>query len=234
MSESSFNFNAFIRDSIDVLVKPKSYFSTMKTTGGIAEPLIKAVIYGVIAGIIALIWGLLKIGGSVGIFGGAVGVMMFIWYIVGAVIGLFIGAVILLVISAICKGSTDFEANARVTASLMVIMPISALLGFVSGLNLTAGSIISLAINLFSLYLLYHGLVEALKAKPGTAKILTIILAALLALFFLIGLGAKKKASNFMKDFQNQDLQELFDNIEEQVEDAAEEIEEAVEDAVEE
>jgi len=214
MSESSFNFNAFIRDSIDVLVKPKSYFSTMKTTGGIAEPLIKALIYGVLAGLIALIWGLLKIGGSVGLLGGAVGVMMFVWYVIGAVIGLFIGAVVLLVISAICKGSTDFEANARVTASLMVVMPISALLGFVSGLNLTAGSIISLAINLFSLYLLYHGLVEALKAKPQTAKILTIILAALMALFFLIGLGAKKTASKFLEEYDNKDLKELLEDIE--------------------
>jgi hypothetical protein len=214
MSESSFNFNAFIRESIDVLVKPKAYFSTMKTTGGIAEPLIKALIYGVVAGLIALVWGLLKVGGSIGLFGGAVGVMLFVWYVIGAVIGLFIGAVVLLVISAICKGSTDFEANTRVTASLMVVMPISALLGFVSGLNLTAGSIISLAINLFSLYLLYHGLVEALKAKPQTAKILTIILAALLALFFLIGLGAKKTASKFLEEYDNKDLKELLEDIE--------------------
>ena len=214
MSESSFNFNSFIKDSIDVLVKPKSYFSTMKTTGGIAEPLIKAVIYGVIAGLIALIWGLLKIGGSVGILGGAVGVMMFVWYVIGAVIGLFIGAVILLIISAICKGSTDFEANTRVTASLMVIMPIGALLGFISGLNLTAGSIVSLAVNLFTLYLLYHGLVEALKAKPQTSKILTIILAALLVLFFFIGLGAKKTASKFLDEFENKDLKELLEDIE--------------------
>jgi hypothetical protein len=218
MSESSFNFNSFIKDSIDVLVKPKSYFSTMRTTGGIAEPLIKAVIYGVVAGLIALIWSLLKIGGSVGLFGGAIGVMMFIWYVIGAVIGLFIGAVILLIISAICKGSTDFEANTRVTASLMVIMPINALLGFVGGLNSTAGSIISLVVNLFALYLLYHGLVEALKAKPGTAKILTIILAALLALFFLIGLGAKKTASKFLNEFENKDLKELMEDIEKDVE----------------
>jgi hypothetical protein len=139
---------------------------------------------------------------------------MFVWYVIGAVIGLFIGAVILLVISAICKGSTDFEANARVTASLMVVMPISALFGFISGLNLTAGSIFSLAINLFSLYLLYHGLVEALKAKPQTAKILTIILAALLALFFLIGLGAKKTASRFLDEYDNKDLKELLEDIE--------------------
>jgi hypothetical protein len=210
MSESSFNFNAFIKDSIDVLVKPKSYFSTMKTTGGIAEPLIKALIYGVVAGIIALIWGFLKLGGSAGILGGAVGVMLFIWYIIGSVIGLFIGAVVILIISAICKGSTDFEANTRVTASLMVLTPVHALLSFVTGLNSTAGAIISLAINLFGLYLLYHGLVGALKAKEGTSKILTIILAALLALFFIIGLGFKKKASQFM----DKDLKELMENVE--------------------
>jgi hypothetical protein len=139
MANSTFDFNVFLKESKDVLVSPKSYFSTMKTTGGIAEPLIKAVIYGVVAGLIAFIWSLLKIGSStMGLLGGAVGVMLFVWYIIGAIIGLFIGAVIILVISAICKGSTDFEANTRVTAALMVIMPISALLGFVSGLNLSA------------------------------------------------------------------------------------------------
>ncbi len=214
MSNSTFNFNSFIKESIDVLVKPKTYFSTMKTTGGIAEPLIKAVLYGVIAGIIALIWGLLKIGGSIGIFGGAVGVMMFIWYIIAAIIGLFIGAVIMLIISAICKGSTDFEANVRVTASVMVIMPIGALLGFISGLNSMAGSIVSLLVNLFALYLIFHGLVQALKAKPSSSKVLTIILAALLVLFFIIGLGAKKAANKFLDDFKSQDFQEMIEDRE--------------------
>jgi len=214
MSNSTFNFNSFIKESIDVLVKPKTYFSTMKTTGGIAEPLIKAVLYGVIGGIIALLWGLLKIGGSLGIFGGAVGVMMFIWYIIAAIIGLFIGAVIMLIISAICKGSTDFEVNVRVTASVMVIMPIGALLGFVSGLNPTAGSIVSLLVNLFALYLIYHALVEALKAKPASSKVLTIILAALMVLFFVIGLGAKKAANKFLDDFKSEDFKEMIEDLE--------------------
>jgi hypothetical protein len=215
MSNSTFDFNAFIKESKDVLVNPKSYFSTMKTTGGIAEPLIKAVIYGAVAGIIAFIWSLLKIGGgTLGMFGGAVGVMAIIWYLIIAIIGLFVGAVIILVISAICKGSTDFEANVRVAAAVMVIMPISALLGFITGLNLTAGSIIGLAINLFALYLLYHGLVQALKANPGTTKIVMYVLAALLVLFFLLGLGAKNRASKFMKDFDNKDLKELIEDVE--------------------
>lgn len=214
MANSTFDFNAFIKESKDVLVSPKSYFSTMKTAGGMAEPLIKAVIYGAVAGLIAFIWSLLKVGGAtVGILGGAVGVMMFIWYILGAIIGLFIGAVIVLVVSAICKGSTDFEANTRVTASMMVVMPISALLGFISGLNLTAGAIVGLAVNLFVLYLLYNGLVGALKAKPETSKVVMYVLIALLVLFFLLGLSAKRKASKFMDEFNNQDLKELLKDV---------------------
>jgi len=215
MSDSSFDFNAFIKESKDVLVTPKTYFSTLKTTGGIAEPLIKAVIYGAVAGIIAFLWSLLKLGGAAGgMFGGAVGVMLFIWYIVGAVIGLFIGAVIVLVISAICKGSTDFEANVRVTAALMVIMPISALLGFVSGLNFTAGAIVGLVVNIFALYLLFHALVETLKAKPETTKIVMIVLAAILVLFLLIGMGAKRSANKFMDEFNKSDFKELIEDAE--------------------
>ncbi len=65
--------------------------------------------------------------------------MALVWTIVGALIGLFIGAVIMLIISAICKGSTDFEANLRVVAAVMVLMPINALLGFTMGINSVFG-----------------------------------------------------------------------------------------------
>jgi hypothetical protein len=215
MANTTFDFNAFIKESKDVLVNPKSYFSTMKTTGGIAEPLIKALIYGAVAGIIALIWSFLKLGGggaTLGLFGGAVGIGLLIFYIIGAVIGLFIAAVVILIISAICKGSTDFEANTRVSAAIMVVMPISALLGFVSGLNLTAGAIIGLAVNIFAMYLLYHGLVQALKAKPETTRIVIIVLVAILVLFMLAGMGAKRRATKFMNEFNNKDLKELIED----------------------
>ena len=214
MSNSTIDFNALIKESKDVLKDPKTYFLTMKTTGGIAEPLIKAVIYGAVAGIIAFIWSLLKIGGaSSGLLGGAIGFMAIIWYIVAAVIGLFIGAVILLVVSAICKGSTDFESNIRVTAATMVMMPISALLGFITGLSITLGSIVGLAVSLYGLYLLYNGLTQALKADTGTSKIVVLILAALVILFTIMGIGAKKKASKFMEDFNKEDYKEQIENL---------------------
>ena len=213
MSNSTIDFNALIKESKDVLKDPKTYFSTMRTTGGIAEPLIKALIYGAVAGIIAFIWSLFKIGGaSSSLLGGAAGFVAIIWYIVAAVIGLFIGAVILLVVSAICKGSTDFESNIRVTASSMVLMPISALLGFITGLSITLGSIVGLAVSLYGLYLLYHGLTQTLKADTGTSKIVVLILAALVILFTIIGIGAKKKASKFLEDFNKEDFKEQIEN----------------------
>lgn len=214
MSNTTFDFNALIKESGDVLMNPKDYFSRMKKSGGIAEPLIKVVIYGVVAGIIAFLWSLLKIGVATGgMMGGAVGIGLFVWYIIGAIIGLFIGAVIILVISAICKGSTDFESNVRVTAAVMVIMPVGALLGFISGLNITAGLIVGLAVNLYALWLLYHGLIEALKARPETTRIVMLVLAALLVLFLLVGIGARNKANELMKDYENTDLQEMLNDM---------------------
>lgn len=215
MNDGTFDFNAFFKESKDILVNPKSYFSTMKTTGGITEPLIKAVVYGAVAGAIAFLWSLLKIGSVTGgMFGGAIGIMVFIWSIVGAIIGLFIGAVIILVISSICKGNTDFEANVRVTAAIMVVMPISAFLGFTGHINLYLGLITTLAINIFSLWLLYNALVETLKAKPETAKIVTYILIAIMVLFLLAGLGAKRKANQFMNEFNKSDFKEMMNDIE--------------------
>jgi hypothetical protein len=212
MSDSTFDVNAFIQESKDVLLNPKSYFSTMKTSGGMSEPLIKAVIYGAVAGAISFIWSLLNIGGMSG-FGSVVGVMVFIWSIIGAIIGLFIGAVILLVVSSVCKGSTDFEANLRVTAATMVVMPISAFFGFAGHFNLYFGVIVSIALSLLAIWLFYNGLVEALKANPETSKIVSYIFIAIVLVFILVGIGAKRRANQYMNEFNNKDVKEKMEDL---------------------
>jgi hypothetical protein len=211
MSEStSFDFNAFIKESKETLLNPKAYFSTMKTSGGMAEPVIKALIYGVLAGIIAFLWGIIGLGGRIGVFGAGIGAMVLVWVILGAIIGLFIGAVIVLIISSICKGNADFEASLRVVASVMVIMPISALLGFTMGINSIFGAIITMCVNLYALYLLYHGLTESLKANPATTKIVMYVLAALLVIFTIAGLGTRNRVNKYMKDINQSDLSEIL------------------------
>jgi hypothetical protein len=214
MSDGTFDLNLFIKESKDVLLNPKSYFSTMKTSGGMTEPLIKAVIYGAISGAFAFIWSFLKIGAVTGgLFGGAIGVMVFIWSIIGAIIGLFIGAVILLVISSICKGSTDFEANMRVTAAVMVLMPIRSFFGFAGHLNIYLGVIIGLAFSIYALWLLYNGLVEALKSNPETTKIVSYVLVAIIVIFTLIGFGTARRAHQFMNESNNKDVNEMMKDV---------------------
>ncbi len=167
----------------------------METTGGMGEPIIKALIYGTLAGVIRLIWsiaGLSAVGGGLGFLAGnAVGIMALIGSIIGAIIGLFIGAVIILVISAICSGTTDFEANIRVSADMMILMPISALFGFLIFIPFLH-TIVGLVINLYGLWMLFHALKGVLKGKPDTAKIITLVLAVLLVLFSLIGFATHR------------------------------------------
>jgi hypothetical protein len=211
MSDATFDVNLFIKESREVLVNPKSYFSTMKTSGGLTEPLIKAVIYGAVAGAIAFIWSLLNLGiiGG-GMFGGAFGIMIFIWKIIGSIIVLFIGAVILLVISSVCKGNTDFEANVRVMAAVMVVLPISAFFGFAGHINFYLGTIINIAISIFTLWLFFNGLVEALKANAETTRIVIYILIALTVLVMLLTMGRLRRTSRMLDEFNKKDAQVIM------------------------
>lgn len=206
MSENAFNFNEFIKESKDSLVNPKAYFASMKTEGGLGEPIIKALIYGTVAGIIGLIWSLLHVSAAVGgMFGSAVGITVLLFAIIFSVIGVFIGAVIVLIISAIAGGKTDFEPCMRVSAALMVLMPISAFFGFAGSIHYLLGSLISLAINLYGLWMLYHALVQPLQAKEGTTRIVLYVLAGLFVLFMLLGLGARRAVRHldpYGKDFR--------------------------------
>ena len=176
------------------------------------EPLIKAVIYGAIGGAILFLWGILRLSPLTGgLLGGGFGITILISYIIGAVIGLFIGAVILLIISSICKGSTDFESNVRVVAALMVIVPINALLAFTGHFSLYFGLIFSLAVSAYSIWMLYNALIECLKAKPETTKIVMYILLALIVIISLVGLSAQRRANQFMKEFNSSEFKEMME-----------------------
>lgn len=191
MSNGTFDFNLFLNESKETLLNPKSYFSTLKTDGGITEPLIKATVYGAISGVILFLWGILGFRAGAGsLIGGAVGINAFIWAIIGSVITLFIGGLVLLLLSSVCKGNTDFETNVRVTAALLVLMPISAVFVFAISISLYLGLVISLIVKLFGLWLLYHALVETLKGKPETAKIVCYVLMGIMVLILIGSLRA--------------------------------------------
>jgi len=203
MSNEKIDLNKIFRDSRDTLLNPKAYFSSLPLTGGLAEPVIKVAIYGVVAGLFAFLWsviGFSAAGGVAGIWGGAVGIMALIWAIVASIVGLFIGAVIMLVISAICGGNTDFEANLRVTASLAVIYPVQSFLSFFYGINMTLGSLVGVVVSLYAIYLLYLAVKHALKGKESAARIIALVLIVLVVIGFFTG----RRASKVVRDYSDE------------------------------
>jgi len=231
MSDKAFDFNKFIEETRAVLLTPAGYFASMQKSGGLAEPLIKAVIYGTVAGIINLIWAALNFSAAAGMmggmFGGGIGVAGLIMSIIGSIIVLFLGGAILLVISAICGGSTDYESNVRVTASIMALSPAGALFGFLSGFSLTLGGLVSIAISLYGIWMLYNALTRALGAKDGAAKVISIILAVIPVLMILSALLCVKAAKNMpgqmMKEMNipAEDQKKLQESMQKLLEEAA-------------
>jgi len=119
--------NAFIETLAMVLTKPDLAFRTMKTEGGLGEPLIYALIGGCVGGIVSL---LLSLGlQSMGLFAGqrdaftamagiGIGMIGLIVLVpVFIVIGLFIGAAIVHLCLMIVGGANkSFETTFRVLA----------------------------------------------------------------------------------------------------------------------
>jgi len=211
--KQGFDFKKFIDDSKAALLNPKEYFANMPTSGGFGEPIIKALIYGVVMGIFALLWSFLHLRFAAGPawLGGGFGIMALFGSILGAFLGLFIGGVIMLILSAILSGNTDYEANVRVVVSLMVVSVISSFLGFFDGVNLYLGALVNIAVSVWGLYMTYHALVETLKAKEQGSKILMIILAVLIAITSFTGIAAKKLTQNLMGGYNIEDLDKMSD-----------------------
>ena len=175
MAEGGFDFKKFLDETKATLITPAEYFAVMPKEGGFGDPLVKAVIYSLIAGIIGFIFSFMNLSTFSGLFGSSVGLFLIINSLFFGIIGLFMGGAIILVISSICGGNTNYETNVRVTASLMAIYPIHALLSFLTGVNIWIGQLVFLTIALYGLYMLFVALTKSLEGKKETAKIVSII-----------------------------------------------------------
>jgi hypothetical protein len=192
-----------------------------------------ALIYGAVAGFFRILWGIFRLGEDTGgLLGAANGIQAFFWTMFMAMLLLFVGAVITLVVSAICGGNTRYEANLRVTASLMVLLPVFAFVGFLSGINFYLGLFFNMLLNLYGLYLFYHALVAALKGTEMNSKIITILLASLLVIFTLISIATRKAANRFLDDimFDTEKFEDEMDDMNRDMGKKLEELQEELDD----
>ena len=205
-NKQGFDFKKFIEDSKTVFLKPKDFFEKMPTKGGYTEPVIKVLIYGVVIGFFSLIWSLtgLTFSPASVLLGGSMGT--FIIPIIKAFVGLFIGGIVMLIISAIFGGNTDYEANVRVVSAIMIVPVVSSAFIFLDGISLFISAVISIAISLWGLYITYYALVSTLKTRENGTKILLIVFAIIITIMDFAGIAAKKAMENFRNGYNIENM----------------------------
>ncbi len=148
MEPKDINFAAMPQTAINVVTKPAEFFQTMPKTGGYLEPLVFAVIMGLIAGIIQALVSFIGLGPAGGFGAGTRSALtMIIFMPIAAAIGSFIGGAILFVIWKLMGSQEEYEAAYRCGAYLMALAPITAIINIIP----YAGGIISMAIYVFYL-----------------------------------------------------------------------------------
>ena len=164
---------AIIDTAIKVMTQPVEFFQTMPKSGGFADPLVFAVLLGVVSGVVRAVLGLLHLGGALG-FGTAILAIIVTPVIV--LIGEFIVAAILFVIWKLMGSNESYETAFRCSAYSAAISPIVVLVNIVP----YVGGLAGLA---WGLYLIVTASVETHKIASKTAWMVFGITAVVLALF---------------------------------------------------
>ncbi|MEI7881719.1 MAG: YIP1 family protein [bacterium] len=172
-----------------VILNPAEFYRGMPKVGGFGDPLVFAVVLGVVTGIVQAILGLVHLS--------PVGLSAIIIMPIGVLIGGFIGAAIVFVIWKLMGSSESYETAYRCGAYAMAVQPILA----VAGLIPVVGSLVGLA---WMTFLLVQASVEVHKIPAKKAWLVFGIIAAVFALMTLGAQAGARKAQRSMADFQKE------------------------------
>jgi len=192
MDPKNIDFAAMPQTAINVVTNPSGFFQGMPKTGGFLEPLVFAVIMGVVVGIIQAILGFIGLGASGYGGGGMSGFGMILFMPIAAAIGSFIGAAILFVIWKLMGSQQNYETAYRCGAYLMALSPITTILSVVP----YAGGLVSMAI--FTFYIVTAS-VHVHNLPSQKAWLVFGIIGLVLA---LMGVFAERKARNMGSEME--------------------------------
>ena len=177
-----------------VIMDPAGFYRGMAKSGGFGDPLVFAVVLGVVAGIVQAIIGLVHLGPAVSAVMalGSIVVMPVMVLIFG-----FVGAAIVFVVWKLMGSSESYETAYRCGAYASAISPITA----VATLIPVVGSLVGLG---WMTYLLVMASIEVHKIPAKKAWLVFGIIAALFALMSLGAQAGARKAQRGMADFQKE------------------------------
>ncbi len=213
MEIKEIDFAVIPQKALSILTKPVDFFKTMHKTGGFLEPLIFALIMGIIAGILHAIISLVGLGYYSRGLMDSLGMIIIIP--VAVIVGSFIGAAIMYVIWKLLGSQENYEVSYRCVAYIMVLAPIAAILGLIP----YAGAILNAALGLIFIVL------ASIYVHSIPAKKALLVFGIIFAVILLIQLRAEYKMRNFANsaDEVRKKMEELNRQYKQQLEKQLEE-----------
>lgn len=185
---------AILDSALRIIKDPAGFFRDMPKSGGFGDPLVFAVVMGVVAGLVRALLGLFHFGGivSTGMAIAAVVLTPIMVIIFG-----FVGAAILFVIWKLMGSGESYETAYRCGAYASAITPITALVNAIP----FVGMLVGLG---WMLYLLVMASVEVHKIAAGTAWKVFGVIAAVLVLMGGCSEVAARKMRNHSEAWQRE------------------------------
>ncbi len=151
-----------VRHIRDVLVNPKKFFTHIVADGNLEESMFKAFIYGLLGG--CLVLGLRLLGGATVTLGAIFTALIIVPVL--AVSLLFVMGGLLMLVSEVTGGERDWEIAIKGLASVFFIYPAILVLNAVA-FNCVSMWIISLAVDIYVLFLFYNIAVYCMRGKKS-------------------------------------------------------------------
>lgn len=179
---------------IRVITDPVGFYQCMLRGGGYVEPLLFAVIMGVIGGLIQAVLSIFGIG-----FTGTILVALTSILLVPVMIAVFgfVGAAILFVIWRLLGSQEPFETAYRCGAYATAITPVTTVLGIIPFIGPVLGVV-------WMTYLMIIASIQVHQVKPKTALIVFGVLGALLVLSSISSQFAARKMEKQLDKFQSE------------------------------
>jgi hypothetical protein len=185
------NIKNILGTAVKVITNPAGFYRDMPKTGGLIEPLIFAVVLGLVSGVITAILSIFSLGSAASFW---MGLAYIILNPIMAAIGSFIGAAIIFIIWKIMGSQEPYETAYRCVAYASAITPITVLLQIIPYL----GSILGLA---WGLYLMVVASTEVHKILKQTALRVFGIIFILLAIGLTYSQCKARKYQKSMEQF---------------------------------
>lgn len=164
----------------DAVLNPRSFFKKIVADGDLEESMLRAFIYGLIGGVLVLIFRL--IGGATITLASVFSALIIVPVL--AVALLFVMGGLLMLISEITGGERDWEIAIKGLASVFFMYPVILLLNSLA-FSCWSMWVISIAVDVWVLYMLYCISVYCMHGSKNSVRLVIAILVVFMATVYI-------------------------------------------------